>query len=455
MNFNYLPLTEAQRREMLDAIGVGSFEDLLAGIPKSLRGVKLDLPDITAEWDVQRKLGDLAARNKPLSAQRAFLGAGTTLRYRPAAVDHVASRSEFFTAYTPYQPEISQGTLQVIYEFQSMICELTGMDVANASMYDGSTATAEAALMAVRVSKRQRVLVAASLHPEYAEVVRTYAHGPGLDIVTVPMREGAIDLEALKDLATADVAGLIVQVPNAYGCIEAVRAASDLIHAAGGLFVVVADPISLALLEGPGRYGADVVVGDGQSLGNAISFGGPHVGFMACREEHIRQLPGRICGMSKDSKGQTCFTLTLQTREQHIRREKAASNICTNQALNALVATLYLALVGKEGLREVADVSVQRAHHLAGRIAQIPGFSLAWRTPFFNEFVIKTERPATEVARRLAERNILAGLPLGHWSPDLDHHILVTVTETNTPADLDAYVETLAGHTSARVPVER
>jgi glycine dehydrogenase subunit 1 len=452
MHFNYLPQTEADREAMLAAIGAQSMEDLLVTIPRQLRGVKLDIPAGHSEWDVQRQLARLAGRNKPLTQQRSFLGAGTTLRYRPAAVDHVASRSEFFTAYTPYQPEISQGTLQAIFEFQTMVCALTGLDVANASMYDGSTAAGEAALMAVRVTRRRKVLVSQTLHPEYAAVVRTYAWGPGIEIVTVPHKDGGIDLGALETLLDPDVAGLIVQVPNAFGGLEPVDRIAEKVKAAGGLFIVVADPVSLGVLEAPGRYGADVCVGDAQAFGNAVSFGGPHVGFMACKEALLRQLPGRICGQTTDDRGQTCFTLTLQTREQHIRREKAASNICTNQALNALVATVHMALLGKEGVRDVARVSLQRSHFLAERISQIPGYSLAFGIAFFNEFVVKTERPAAEVAAALEQRGIVAGLPLSRWFPDLTHHLLVTVTETNAPEDLDAYVEALKANHLATVP---
>ena len=453
MHFNYLPLTDEQRREMLDAIGARSMEDLLVTIPRDLRGVTLDIPPGHAEWEVQKQLSVLAGLNKPLSQQRSFLGAGTTLRYRPAAVDHVASRSEFFTAYTPYQPEISQGTLQAIFEFQTMISELTGLPIANASMYDGSTAAAEAALMAVRVTRRPKVLVSQTLHPEYAAVVRTYAWGPGVEIVTVPQRDGCIDLAALDTLLDQDVAGLLIQVPNAFGGLEPVDRISERVKNAGALLAVVADPISLGLLEAPGNYGADICVGDAQSLGNAISFGGPHVGFMACREALLRQIPGRICGQTTDNRGNTCYTLTLQTREQHIRREKAASNICTNQALNALTATLYLAMVGKEGLRDIANISLQRAHFLAERISQIPGFSLAYDIAFFNEFVVKTERPADEVAKALEQRGIVAGLPLARWFPDLTHHLLVTVTETNSPEDLDAFIEALRANNAAQVVV--
>ncbi|MBU6429241.1 MAG: aminomethyl-transferring glycine dehydrogenase subunit GcvPA [Cyanobacteria bacterium REEB65] len=450
MPFNYLPLTDAERSQMLQTIGATSFDDLLAPIPAELRQVDLQLPNGHSEFEVQRQMAHLAGRNQPLSAQRSFLGAGVTLRYRPAAVDHVASRSEFFTAYTPYQPEISQGTLQVIYEFQSMIAGLTGMAVANASMYDGSSATAEAALMACRITRRSRVLVSQTVHPEYREVVRTYASGPGIGVIEVAHRDGAIDLESLEGLvmdpANVDrLAGLIIQVPNFFGCLEDVRAAATLVHEAGGLLVVVADPVSLAILEAPGQYGADIVVGDGQSLGNAMSFGGPHVGFMATRQEHVRQLPGRICGMTVDSRGNRAFTLTLQAREQHIRREKAASNICTNQALNALVATLYLALLGKQGLREVANISVQRAHYLAEQIAQLPGFALPnARQRFFNEFVVRCDRPVPEVLVQLSECGIAGGVPLVRWFAESERDLLVSVTEVNSPEDLDAYVSALA-----------
>ncbi|MBM3259946.1 MAG: aminomethyl-transferring glycine dehydrogenase subunit GcvPA [Candidatus Sericytochromatia bacterium] len=445
MTYAYLPHTPADRAAMLDTIGVSSMDALLDHIPKALREVRLDLPRPHAEAEIQQRLARLAARNVSTSQQASFLGAGVGHRYRPAAVDQVASRSEFYTAYTPYQPEVSQGTLQAIFEFQSMICELTGMDVANASMYDGSTAVAEAALMAVRVTGRPRVLVCGTVHPEYEAVTRTYGRGPGLRIDSLPARSDLTDVAAATAALTPDTAALIVQVPGVLGTVADLSGLADAVHAAGALLVVVADPVALGVLEAPGRWGADLVVGEAQSLGNAMSLGGPHVGFMACREAHIRQLPGRICGMSVDAEGRPCFTLTLQTREQHIRREKAASNICTNQALNALFATIHLALLGPEGLREVATTSALRAHHLAERLVALPGCRLANPdSAFLNEFVLNLPVPAAVVRDALLPMGVLAGLPLDTWWPERTHDLLIAVTEMNGPEDLEGLVSGLA-----------
>lgn len=451
MTYAYLPHTPADRAAMLDSIGVSSMDALLSHIPKALREVRLDLPRPHAEAEIQQRLARLAARNVSASQQASFVGAGVTHRYRPAAVDQIASRSEFYTAYTPYQPEVSQGTLQAIFEFQSMICELTGMDVANASMYDGSTAVAEAALMAVRVTNRPRVLVCGSVHPEYEAVTRTYAQGPGLVIDSLPTRADATDVAAVKAALTPDTSALIVQVPGVLGTVADLAGLADVVHAAGALLVVVADPTALGVLEAPGRWGADLVVGEAQGLGNAMSLGGPHVGYMACRDAHVRQLPGRICGMSQDAEGRPCFTLTLQTREQHIRREKAASNICTNQALNALFSTIHLALLGPEGLRDVARTSALRAHHLADRLTRLPGCRLAHpESPFLSEFVLTLPVPATQLRDTLLARGILAGLPLDTWWPERTHDLLIAVTEMNAPEELEALVAGIAAVVSAQ-----
>ncbi|MEB3299043.1 MAG: aminomethyl-transferring glycine dehydrogenase subunit GcvPA [Candidatus Sericytochromatia bacterium] len=445
MNHAYLPHTPADRAAMLDAIGVPSMDALLDHIPKALREVRLNLPRPHAEAEVQQRTSRLAARNVSLTQQRSFLGAGISHRYRPAAVDQLASRSEFYTAYTPYQPEVSQGTLQAIFEFQSMMCELTGMDVANASMYDGSTAVAEAALMAVRITGRPRVLVCGSVHPEYEAVTRTYAQGPGLLVDSLPTRADMTDLKGLTEELEQETAAFIVQVPGVLGTVPDLSRLAEQVHAKGALLVIVADPVALGVLEAPGNWGADLVVGEAQALGNATSLGGPHVGFMACRTGHLRQLPGRICGMTTDADGRPCFTLTLQTREQHIRREKAASNICTNQALNALVATIHLALLGRHGLGEVARTSALRAHHLAERLTELPGCRLAHPdSPFLNEFVVQLPLPARQVIDALLPEGTLAGLPLDTWWPERANDLLISVTEMNTPEDLDALVAGLS-----------
>ncbi|MBO9540656.1 aminomethyl-transferring glycine dehydrogenase subunit GcvPA [bacterium] len=450
MPFSYLPHTDAERAEMLAAIGVSSMDDLYQGVPDSLRAFSLDaIPPSKSELEVTRLLTDLAGQNQSTNQFSSFLGAGAQRRFSPSAVDWILHRSEFLTAYTPYQPEVSQGTLQVIYEFQTMIAQLTGMDLANASMYDGSTATPEAAFMAMRVTKRNKVVVAGSVHPEYREVLRSYAAGPGVQVVEAPLKDGLIDRAKLEALMTDEVAGLIVQVPSFFGGIEEGRSLADLSHAAGALFIVVADPTTLGVLEAPGAYGADIVVGEAQAFGNAVSFGGPYVGYMACREKLARQLPGRIVGQTVDAKGQRCFTLTLQTREQHIRREKATSNICTNQALNALAATVYMEVMGKEGIYELGYVSLQRAHALASTIKELPGFSLPMAGSFFNEFVVKSPLPVDELLTKLRENGILGGVALGTWYPELKDCYLVSVNELNTPADLDRYVATLKALTAS------
>lgn len=447
MNFNYLPHNDADRQEMFRVIGVPDSDALYQAVPASLRDFQLDIPLGCSEQEVQDQLSALAAKNRPTSRFTSFLGAGSYRRYMPAGVDWILHRSEFLTAYTPYQPEVSQGTLQAIFEFQTMIAELTGMDVANASMYDASTATPEAAFMACRITRREKVIVASTVHPEYREVLETYAKAPRVEVVTAPHKDGRLDLDALKDLIDTQTACVVLQMPSFFGTLEEAHAVGEMIHASGGLLVVIADPVSLGVLEAPGRYGADIVLGDAQPFGNAVSFGGPYVGFMACRDKFARQLPGRIAGQTVDAKGNRVFTLTLQTREQHIRREKAASNICSNQALNALAATVYMTLVGKRGLYEVAHTSLQRAHALARAIAKIPGFSVPFG-PHFNEFVVRSPIPTATLLQQLKAQGILGGVPLECWYHDLHDCILVSVTEVNPPEDLDRFVKALEALTS-------
>jgi glycine dehydrogenase subunit 1 len=439
----YLPLSAGDRAEMLQAVGASSFENMISHIAPALRVSHLALPPGMPEIEVQACMKNWAERNTPLGPH-AFLGAGVYQRFIPAAVDALLSRSEFYTAYTPYQPEISQGTLQAIYEFQSLICLLSGMDVANASMYDASTATPEAALMACRVTGRLEVLVAGTLHPEYAEVLKTYAQGPELAIRTVDAPSGRIDPQALASQLSDKTACLIVQNPNFFGQLEDVEALATAAHAVGALLVLAVDPISLALLASPAELGADIVIGDGQSIGNLPSFGGPHVGFLACRSRYFRQLPGRLVGATVDSRGERVYTLTLQTREQHIRREKATSNICTNQALNALAVTIYLSLAGPVGLQELAETAAQRAHHLASHIAGLPGFKLAFGGPFLNEFAVRCPMPAAQVLETLESRGILGGVALGRWFKAHEDALLVAVTEVNSPEALDNFINALA-----------
>ena len=430
----YIPNTDDDRRAMLDAIGVATVDDLFADVPPNLRVDGLDLPPALDEQALLAEMGALAERNQvPGQGMACFLGAGAYRHYIPSVVGHVISRSEFYTAYTPYQPEISQGTLQTMFELQSMVCELTGMDVANAGMYDGASALAEACLMASRLTGRTRIAVLDTVNPSYLDVVRTYASGPGL----------AVDVVADDDLSD-EHACLAVQHPNFYGCLEDVWAREKAAHDAGALLIAAVDPISLGMLAPPGDYGADIAVAEGQSLGWPVAFGGPYLGLFACREQYLRQLPGRIVGRATDLDGRTGYVLTLQTREQHIRRERATSNICTSQQLVGLAATVYLATVGKQGLRSIAETCYQRAHHAAERIAALPGYSLAFEAPFFKEFTVRCPQPPSRIQERLLERGIIGGYDLGQDFPGLAHCSLLAVTEVNSKEEIDFLVETLA-----------
>jgi glycine dehydrogenase subunit 1 len=360
-------------------------------------------------------------------------------------VDHIISRSEYYTAYTPYQAEVSQGTLQTIYEFQSLICELTGMEAANASMYDGATAAAEAALLAHAHTGRDEILVAGSLNPNYRKVLDTYCGSIKLKVDRLPLveEEGRVDAEAVKAKISDKVACVIVQTPNFFGLLEEVTKIEPLVHSVGALLVLVCDPISLGILKTPGEYHADVAVGEGQALGNGLYLGGPYLGYFACNRSLIRRMPGRIVAATSDNRGRTGYVMTLQTREQHIRREKATSNICTNQALCALSACVYLSLMGKAGIRKVAELCLQKGHYAADQIAGIDGYSLRFATPFFKEFVITTPLPAREVVGRLSDKNILAGMDLGIFDPKLKNELLVCVTEKRTKQEIDYLVEQL------------
>lgn len=440
--FPYLPHTDEERQEMLVAIGVKSFEELIGHIPKEVRASSLQLNQGMSELELTSYVNSIALKNKPASAQSCFLGGGSYYRFVPAVVSSIVSRSEFSTAYTPYQPEVSQGTLQVIYEFQSAVCLLTGMDVANASMYDGPTACAEAALMSARLTNRKRILISESVNPEYRMVTQTYAESCGLQWHSISCPDGTVDLSVVIDHDTACV---IVQYPNYFGCLEDLGALSEAIHKEGALMIVVTEPISLGLLSPPGEFGADIVVGDAQPCGNFLSFGGPSAGYMACRKDFVRQLPGRLSGMTVDNRGQRAFTLTLQTREQHIRRAKATSNICTNQALNALAMLVYLVVMGPQGLKELANLSLQRAHYLAEHLCALEGVHLLFDKPYFNEFAISLPISSSIALRSLAERGILGGLDLsGFYASDkFTDTILIAVTEMISPSELDNYVHAL------------
>lgn len=432
---------------MLHQIGLGSAEELFDSIPKDLRLSRdLKTPAALSEIELLAGFEELAKRNSG-AGRPSFLGAGAYQHYSPTVVDHIISRSEFFTAYTPYQPEISQGTLQAIFEFQTLVCQLTGMEVANASMYDGSTALAEAVLMAERVTRRSRIVACGAIHPEYLEVINTYVQHAGIELVHADADpETGQAPTNIAELLNDKTAALVVQSPNFFGCIEDVTALAEKAHAVGALMVVaVTEAISFGLLKSPGACGADIVIAEGQSFGVPVSFGGPYVGLFATLDKYARQIPGRLVGEAYDKQGRRGFVLTLATREQHIRREKATSNICTNEGLIALAATVYLETMGRQGLREVAEQCAQKAGYAANRISSIPGFSIRHTAPRFNEFVVSGPVAAKELLSRLAtERNVTGGLALSRFYKDRPNEFLVCVTELNTKAQIDGLVESLA-----------
>ncbi len=440
----FLPLTDEDRRDMLRRIGVSSFEDLLRDIPDEARFKgQLNLPPSLSEMEVEELLTDIASENE--TGLVIFVGGGAYDHYIPKAVFHIVSRPEFYTAYTPYQAEVSQGTLQAMYEYQTAVCELAAMDVANASMYDGASALAEAALMALRIKQgRSKILYPASLNPLYKKVLDTYLHGQSVPLVEYgyDKETGQIDINDLKVKAGEDVAAIIIQNPNFWGIVEDPIPVRRICDEAGCLLVVSFDPMSLSIITPPGEYGADIAVGEGQPLGLPLSFGGPYLGIFTAKREYIRQMPGRMSGMTVDAEGKRGFVMALQTREQHIRRERATSNICTNQNLCALTALVYMSLLGKSGLKEVALQCLYRAHYLAERISGIRGFSLKFKGPFFREFVVKTPIPAEELVNRLVERGILAGLPLSRFGYP-DDLLLVAVTEKRKKKELEQFVKAL------------
>ncbi|MFQ5839187.1 MAG: aminomethyl-transferring glycine dehydrogenase subunit GcvPA [Candidatus Methylomirabilales bacterium] len=443
----YIPNTDADRQTMLEAIGVGSVEDLFADIPETLRLKRPHaVPSAQSEPDLLTHLRGLAEQNAHVDSYRSFLGAGAYHHIVPAAVAHLAFRGEFYTAYTPYQPEISQGTLQAIYEYQTLVCQLTGMEIANASLYEGGSALAEAVLMALRVTDRKRVLLSRAVHPEYRQVVQTYGRCLGLDLVEIPVgSDGATDSGALATSVTDATACVAIQSPNFFGVIEDLGPVEEVIHRQGGLLIAaVAEPVSLGILKPPGAFDADIVVGEGQAFGNALNYGGPYLGFFATRERFLRNMPGRIVGVTVDGEGRRGFVLTLSTREQHIRREKATSNICTNEGLCALLATITLSLLGRQGTRELAVLNLRKAAYAKERLAAIPGCRLAFTGPTFNEFVLDLGgRDVEGVCRALERRKILAGLPLGRLYPELKRGLLICTTERNTRADIQALADGL------------
>ena len=432
---------------MLEQVGVKSVADLFVDIPESVRFPHLDVPAPLTEIETVAKLSQLAAKNRHIGQLTCFVGAGAYNHYIPSVVGHMMGRSEFYTSYTPYQPEMAQGTLQYMFEFQSLVCDLFEMDVANSSVYDGASALAEAVLMALRISRRERVVLAGSVHPEYRAVVGSYLDGRGIDIVTseVSLRDGALARQPLVDLLDDSTACCVVQQPDFFGSIEDLGAIAARCREAGALLVyAVTEPVSLGLVKTPGAWGADIAVAEGQALGVPLSFGGPWVGLMACKQEHLRQLPGRIVGATTDHDGRRGFVLTLQAREQHIRREKATSNICTSQTLLSLAVTVYLSALGPVGLRQVAALSHQQARVAADRIRELPGYRVLNDGPFFNEFTISCPVDAPTVRRELLERDIIGGYPLRRDYPELENALVLCCTERTTEAEIDRLIAGLA-----------
>ena len=448
---SYIPNTAEDRQAMLAAIGVASIEELFASIPRELRlNRPLEIGPALTELELSQHMQTLAAKNRPAGESLCFLGAGAYDHFVPAIVDYVASRGEYYTSYTPYQPEVSQGNLQVFFEYQTMVTQLTGMDVSNASLYDGASAAAEAVLMALHATGRKRVVVAESVHPEYRLVLRTYLTNLGIELVEAPTPRGVVESNELLAAINLETACVLIQQPNFFGCLESARALGQAARSVGAAYIVAVDPISLGVLERPGEYGADIVVAEGQSLGTPLSYGGPYLGILACRDSFVRRLPGRIAGETVDRRGKRCFVLTLQTREQHIRREKATSNICTNQGLLALRAAVYLAALGPQGIRETAELCLQKSRYAVDRLTASQRLSLAFDRPTFKEFAIR-DRDG-RVADLLAEAEqdgVMAGVSLGAWYPELADCFLVAVTEKRTQMEIERLVNCLTQPTAA------
>ncbi|MFQ6108053.1 MAG: aminomethyl-transferring glycine dehydrogenase subunit GcvPA [Candidatus Aminicenantales bacterium] len=441
----YIPLSDEDKKEMLTRIGVSSTEELFRFIPKNLKlKSRLSLPAPLSETELERFFRELGEKNL-YTEYLSFLGAGAYNHYIPAVVDYLSSRGEFVSPYTPYQPEVSQGTLQTIFEYQTLICQLTGMDISNASLYDGASATAEAVLMAHRLKNRSKVLVARTLHPEYRKVINTYTKNLGIQVEEVAYEtSGQMDLQDVGNKLDEETTAIVTQSPNFIGIIENVGTIADIAHKVQALsIVVVAEPISLGILEPPGPLGADIVAGEGQSFGIPLSFGGPYLGFMACLEEFLRQFPGRIAGETRDAEGNRGFVLTLSTREQHIRRERATSNICTNQAWCALRAAIFLETMGKEGLRELALQNIQKAHYTMKRLTEIKGVRKTFSGTFFNEFVLEFSKDAAKVDRILREKRIIGGLTLEDSYPELRNCALFCVTEMHSREDIEKLTRVL------------
>lgn len=444
--FSYIPNTPEDIKKMLKTIGVESIDDLFSDIPLDVRlNRELNIEGGLSEYELSKHLKELSKKNKNINEVTCFLGAGAYDHIIPSVVDHISSRAEFYTAYTPYQPEISQGTLQVIFEYQTMICNITGMEVSNASMYDGATALAEAAFMAEGATRKKDIIVSKTVNPEYREVLKTYAGFRGMNVIEVEGDKGSTNTEKLCSLVNKDTACVMIQNPNFFGIIEDLEDIEKATHNNKALLVLSVDPISLGILKSPGEMGADIVVGEAQALGNSLSFGGPYVGFMATTKKLMRKMPGRIAGQTVDVDGKRAYVLTLQAREQHIRREKATSNICSNQALNALRAAVYLTTLGKKGLYEVAAQSTKKAHYAYNRIIESKKYSDPFNKPFFKEFTIASDIEGSKINSTLLKNNILGGYLLDKDYPHYKNSILYCVTEKRTKGEIDALVDVLEG----------
>ncbi len=441
----YLSLTEEEKRSMLDRAGVRSFDDLIKDIPVSLRDPKIVLPPSLSEPEIQDLITKLGRKNTTTRDALSFLGAGSYEHFIPAAALEIVGRQEFLTAYTPYQPEASQGTLQAIYEYQSLMTELTGLDVSNASHYDGATSLAEAALVALKHTDRSKLLVARSTHPHYRETIRTYLAGTPYKVEEIGFDEkGNFDREELAAKLDPSVAGVVFQTPNFFGNVEDLEGVSEKIHANGSLMILTANPLSLGLFKSPGEWGADIAAGEGQPLGLSMEFGGPYLGYFVTSQALMRRIPGRLAGLTLDADGKRAFCLTLQAREQHIRRERAGSNICSNQALCALAACAYMTLLGKKGIREIAEINWDRANYLRGKIAGLKNFEADSGATVFNEFRVRSKKPFAKVEEKLMAQGIFPGVALEPFYPELKDQFLVCATETKSKEDLDRFVEALA-----------
>lgn len=444
MNYRYLPMTQGDKKEMLSFLGIENVEELFTDIPDTVRFKgKLNIPQALSEPETVRYFRGLANQNVNSSEYAYFLGAGIYDHYIPSTVNHVISRSEFYTAYTPYQPEISQGELQAIFEFQTMICELTGMEVANSSMYDGPTALAEAANLAVGGAAGKKVLVSRGVHPEARAILKVYGKGQGYEVVEIGVKDGVTDLVAMEAAMDETTAAVIVQYPNFFGSIENLAELEKIAHRNKGLFVVSSNPMALGTLQPPGRFGADIVVGDAQPFGISMQLGGPTCGFFAVKEKLMRKIPGRIVGQTVDHDGKRGFVLTLQAREQHIRREKATSNICSNQALMALAASVAMTALGKQGVQEMSKMNIQKTQYAKQQIAKLAGYEIAFQSPVFNEFVVKVPGRVADINRGLLAKKIVGGYDLGRDYPELEGHMLLAVTEIRTKEEIDSLVQGL------------